>query len=89
MSQFDRFESTSDSPSSPARDAFAVVPHDTAALPRLPKALLIGVAGTLRLRAVDAADDVTVTVAAGQIVPVRASHIRAAGTTAGQIVGLA
>lgn len=86
---FDRFERALDAVTSPARDAFAVAPHDTAPLPRLPKALLIGSPGTLTLRAVDAAADVTLTVVAGQLVPVRASHVRAAGTSAGQIVGLA
>lgn len=86
---FDRFERNSDSPSGPARDAFMVTPHDTSELPRLPKALLIGVAGTLTLRAVDSTSDVTMTVAAGQIVPIRAAHVRATGTSAGQIVGLA
>lgn len=40
------------------------------------------------LRAVDAAADVTLGVAAGQIVPIRASHVRASGTTAAQIVAL-
>lgn len=86
---FDRFDRSGDSPSSPARDAFMVAPHDTTALARLPKALLIGIGGTLTLRAVDAAADIAVTVTAGQIVPIRASHVRATGTTAGQIVGLA
>ncbi|WP_133365818.1 spike base protein, RCAP_Rcc01079 family [Qipengyuania sediminis] len=84
----DRYEDTLDSVTSPARDAFAVTPHDSAALPRLPKALLVGTAGTLAVRAVDAAADVTIAVTAGQLVPIRASHVRAAGTTAGLIVAL-
>lgn len=85
----DRFGRNSDSPSSPARDAFMVNPNDSIALPRLPKALLIGVTGTLALRAIDAAADVAFTVTAGQIVPIRAAYVRATGTTAGEIVGLA
>lgn len=89
QSQFDRFERSGDSPSSPARDAFMVTPHDTQPLPRLPKALLIGIGGTLALRAVDGAADIAVTVTTGQIVPIRAAHVRATGTSAGQIVGLA
>ncbi len=89
LSPIDRFERSGDSPSSPARHAFAVVPHDSDALPRVPKALLIGSGGTLTLRAVDSATDVTVRVVPGQIVPIRASHVRAAGTSAGEIVGLA
>lgn len=39
---FDQFDDALDAVTSPARDAFAVVPHDTAPLPRLPKALLVG-----------------------------------------------
>lgn len=85
----DRFDRNSDAISSPARDAFAVDPHDSQPLPVLPKALLIGAAGTITLRAVDAAADVAIAVAAGQIVPIRASHVRASGTTASQIVALA
>lgn len=85
----DRFEDSLDGVTSPARDAFAVVPHDSAALSRLPKALWIGAGGALVLRAVDATADVTLAVASGQIVPIRASHVRAAGTSAAQIVGLA
>lgn len=88
-SSFDRLNRSGDSVSSPARAAFAVTPHNTEALPRLPKALMIGIGGTLTLRAVDAVSDVTVTVVAGQIVPIRASHVRATGTSAAQIVGLA
>lgn len=88
-SPFDRFDRSADSTSSPARDAFMVTPNDSAALPRLPKALLIGSGGTLTLRAIDAAADIAVTVTAGQIVPIRASHVRSTGTSASQIVGLA
>lgn len=89
MPQPDRFHSNADSPSDPARDAFMIAPHDTAPLDRLPKAILIGGAGSLTLRAVDAGSDIAVAVTAGQIVPVRAAYVRATGTTATQIVGLA
>lgn len=85
----DRFDRALDAVSSPARDAFAVIPHDTNALPQLPKALLVGSAGTITLRAADGSADVAVGVVAGQLVPIRASHVRATGTTAGQIVALA
>lgn len=89
MSIPDRFDRNADAPANPARDAFMVAPDDANPLPRLPKALLIGTTGTLTLRAVDAASDIAFTVQAGQIVPIRASHVRATGTTAGEIVGLA
>lgn len=85
----DPFARASDAVSAPARDAFAVTPHNTEPLRRLPKALLVGGAGIVTLRAVDATADVAVAAAAGQLIPIRASHVRAAGTTATQIVALA
>jgi hypothetical protein len=85
----DPFQSHADRLADPARRAFAVTPNDAAELQLLPKALLIGGAGTLTLRAIDAAADVTVTVVAGQCLPIRASHVRATGTTATGIVALA
>ncbi len=84
----DLFQSHADRLADPARQAYNVTPSDTNVLPLLPKALLIGGAGAITLRAVDAAADVTITVVAGQCLPVRASHIRAAGTTATGIVAL-
>ncbi len=83
---FDRF---SDSPSSPARRAFAIAPHDSEELTPLPKALFVGIGGALSLRAADSAADVTLMVGAGQILPIRARFVRASGTTAAGIVGLA
>lgn len=85
----DQFAGYSDDADNPARRAFAVAPSDSAELPILPRALMIGGAGDLVLRAVDSPADVTVTVGAGQIVPIRAQFVRATGTTATNIVGLA
>ncbi|MHA6723767.1 spike base protein, RCAP_Rcc01079 family [Sphingomonas sp. RS2018] len=84
----DIFQTFADGPADPVRRAFAVVPHDSAALPSLPKALLIGGSGTIVLRAVDSPNDIAVPVTAGQILPIRASHVRASGTTATTIVAL-
>jgi hypothetical protein len=86
---FDPFQSFGDSVGDPARRAYAVTPNDAAELTPLPKALLIGGSGTIVLRAVDSQADVTIPVGAGQIVPIRASFVRATGTTATQIVALA
>ena len=85
---FDRFDRALDAVTSPARDALPVAPDDAVPLPRLPKALLVGGAGTLTLRAVDGSADVALSVVAGQLVPIRASHVRATGTSATQIVAL-
>lgn len=85
----DTFSKYANGLSSPAREAFAIAPDDAAELARLPKALLIGGAGALKLRAVDSPADVTVTVQSGQILPIRARYVRATGTTATGLVGLA
>lgn len=49
----DRFESYSDAPSGPARQAFAVAPNDNVELAILPKAILAGSARAITLRAVE------------------------------------
>lgn len=83
----DMFRDSSDTTISPARSAAPVVPSDTVALPRLPKALYFGSAGNIAVRCADDQQDVVLqNVAAGSILPVRAAFVRATGTTAAQIV---
>ena len=89
MSAIDRFRNKTPALSDPARIAFAIIPSNDQALSILPKAIMVGSAGTVVLRAVDSPSDVTITLAAGQILPLRALYVRAAGTTAGALVGLA
>ncbi|MFN3991237.1 MAG: hypothetical protein ACK4IS_13375 [Erythrobacter sp.] len=67
--------------SAPARRMFVVTPHATNPISPLPKGLRFNAAGNVVLRAVDSDADVTITVAAGEIIPVRVSHVRVAGTT--------
>lgn len=87
---FDPFASHSRAAVDPASLAFAVTPHDTNELGTLPRALYIGTGGALVLRCADSGADVTFkNLAAGQILPVRAKYVRAAGTTAADIVALA
>ena len=86
----DAFASYADDADNPARKAFAVTPSDSAEIPILPKALLIGGAGgDLTLQAVDSSVDVTLAVSAGQLVTIRARFVRASGTTATNIIALA
>jgi hypothetical protein len=85
----DSFSRFSDSPSAPARRMFAITPHDTAEVDPLPKAIRADGDGTVTLRAAGSDADVTVTMTAGEILPVRARHIRAGGTTVAAIHGLA
>jgi hypothetical protein len=72
----------------PARNVFLIAPHATNPLPSITKAIRCNVAGTITFRAVDDAADVTMTMAVGERIDVRASHVRVAGTT-GTFHGLA
>jgi hypothetical protein len=86
----DRFDTQTDSLSQPARDAFAITPHASNEIDPLPKAIFVGTGGHITLRAADATTDVVFkNVASGQILDVRARYIRATGTTATDIIGLA
>ncbi|MFC3100234.1 spike base protein, RCAP_Rcc01079 family [Altererythrobacter lauratis] len=86
----DDFQAFADSPMAPATQCFAITPDDVAELPRATKAIYIGSAGDVVLRALNAADDVTFrNLAAGSVLDVRARFVRASGTTATDIVGMA
>ena len=85
----DNFQNRADGVSAPARRAMAVTPHDVSALSEVPKALYVGVGGAIAMRGVgDAADTLWANVPAGAILPFRASHVRATGTTASAILAL-
>lgn len=74
----------------PSRAPFSITPHDSTALGVVPKALYIGVGGNVVCRGVDGSADVTFkNLANGQILDVRAQYVRATGTTATDIIGLA
>ena len=86
----DRFDTLADTPAQPARQAFAITPHATNEVDPLPKAIFVGTGGDLTGRAAGSGADVTFkNVASGQILDVRFQYIRASGTTAADIVGLA
>ncbi|MFT3975970.1 MAG: hypothetical protein QM688_02465 [Sphingomonas bacterium] len=86
----DPFAQFSDTVMAPAAAPYAIVPSDAVPLPLVPKALYVGTAGNVVVRGVGAASDVTFrNIAAGQVIDVRASHVRATGTTAADIVALA
>lgn len=65
-----------------ATHIFAITPHDTNALPSRIKAIRANTAGNVVLRAQDSAADVTLAMAAGEVLAVLATHVRATGTTA-------
>jgi len=86
----DPFASSSDSLIAPAREAFPITPDDAANIPRATKAVYVGSGGNIVLRAVGSdADVVFRNVAAGSVLAVRLSAVRATGTTANDLIGLA
>ena len=83
----DTYDGMADTVSSPSRSVYAVTPNDAAPLAKLPKALYVGTGGNVALRCVDdTADVVFKNVPSGSIVRVRAQFVRAAGTTASDIL---
>lgn len=86
----DTFGSATDSLIAPARNCFSITPNDTAALAVTPKAIYVGTGGTLVVRAIDSASDVTfANVGNGSILDIRVIAVRSTGTTASNLVGLA
>lgn len=86
----DSFGSASDSLIAPARNAFAITPQDNTDLGAFTKAIYVGTGGTIVLRAIGSETDVTLSnVQDGSILDIRCSAIRATGTSASDIVGLA
>lgn len=84
----DQFATFLDNPCAPSRAPFAVTPSDTVALPVVTKALYVGTGGNVAVLAVGATADVVYkNVASGSYLLVRASYVRATGTTAGDLVG--
>ena len=83
----DRFKVFRDGPSLPSRAPFAVLPHDTVPLPVVPKGIYVGTGGDVALRGVGAAVDVVYrNLPDASYIAVRASHVRATGTTAANLV---
>lgn len=86
----DSFKNATDSLIAPSSNCFAITPNDANALATVTKAIYVGEGGTIVLRSIRGAGDVTfANVPSGAILDVRALYVRATGTTAAQIVGLA
>jgi L-asparaginase/Glu-tRNA(Gln) amidotransferase subunit D len=85
----DQFNMTMDHVSAPARRSAAIVPSDVQPLAEVPKALFVGTGGTIAMRGVgDTADQVWKNVADGTVLPFRPLFVRAAGTTAADMLAL-
>lgn len=86
----DPFGLFTDSVTAPARQAFPITPDDNAQLATFTKALYVGTGGNVTLRTIGSDADVTfVNVQNGTFLDVRCNAIKASGTTASDIVGLA
>lgn len=86
----DTFNAVLDSLTAPSRNCFSITQSDAAALPFLPKAIYVGTGGNLVVRAIDGSSDVRFTnVASGTILDIRVTSVRATGTTAANLIGLA
>lgn len=85
----DRFADFQPSLSGPASTGFAVVPDDAADLPEATRALYVGIGGDLAVTMLSGAELVLTGLADGSLLPLRVIRVRATGTSAGAIVGLA
>lgn len=84
----DRFEALATGLDAPTSHGFAVVPHDANPLAETTRALYVGVAGHVALVLASGASVTLSNVAGGTILPLRATQVRATGTTASALVGL-
>lgn len=73
---------------SPADNAVAVTPSDTAPLTYVSRALYIGVAGNVAVTMQGGGNVTFVGIPAGTVLPIRATHVRSTSTTATSIVNL-
>ena len=86
----DKYARTTQSVMAPAGSSFNIAPDDSASLPMISKALYVGTGGDLAVQLVhDDSERVFKNIASGAILDIRASHVRASGTTAADIIGLA
>lgn len=85
----DNFENHANSLMAPATTAFAVTPNDSADLAEVTRSLFVGGAGALSVVMQSGQQVVFQGLLAGTVLPVRVSRVRATGTTATAILGLA
>ncbi len=83
------FSGVADAPYAPSTRAVAVTPDDATPLADIPKGLFVGTGGDITMRGLNgASDQLWRNVPAGSVLPFRAQYVRAAGTTAADILAL-
>ena len=85
----DRFADHALGLESPAITAFAITPSDATDLLDVPRALYIGGSGYVAAICASGAEVVFAGLAGGTVLPVRHRRIKATGTTASALLGLA
>lgn len=73
---------------SPADNLVAITPSDSTDLANVSRALYVGGAGNLVVTPFGGGSNVTLTVVAGAILPIRVSRVLSTGTTATGLVNL-
>jgi len=84
----DAWETVGGSLDSPAKNAAAVTPNDSADLANVAVALFVGGAGDVSVDTVGGQESVVFTLPAGSVLPVRVKRVNNTGTTATNIVAL-
>ncbi len=88
--QVDPFKNALDSLNAPASRCFAITPDDAAVLPIAPKAIYVGSGGDIVVQPLEGDEDVVfLNTISGSILDIRVRAVRATGTSAQGIVGLA
>tara|TARA_R110000868_G_scaffold32613_1_gene118683 strand:- start:1301 stop:1573 length:273 start_codon:yes stop_codon:yes gene_type:complete len=83
---FQRFEKGF-APMTSSRKPFPIVPHDSNPLAIIPKGIYVGTGGDVVLRGVEGTGDVTYkNLPSASYIAVQASHVRATGTTASDMI---
>jgi len=85
----DRHTNRAASLTGPAGHGFAITPDDDNDLERPVRALYVGNAGSIAVTFASGTEVVLNGVAGGTVLPIRVVRVRATGTTAGALVGLA
>lgn len=84
----DTFKTFARSLTSPPENAHAIFPDDAADLPHVTRALYVGGGGDVAVRMMGGGEAVFRNLQAGSLIPIRVERVLAAGTTAGDLVGL-
>ncbi len=84
----DNFDPYQPGLNSPASDGFAITPHDSNQLARTTRYIYVGGAGAVALVTKAGTTLTFAAVPVGTVLPVRASIVKATGTTATNLIGL-